>query len=31
MVIGFDVAMVSGTGRFALVYGFLDKVPAGLG
>lgn len=29
VVIGFDVAVVSGDGRLRAVYGFLDKVPAG--
>ncbi|WP_344592180.1 hypothetical protein [Actinomadura vinacea] len=30
MVVGFDVAVLTPDGRVAKVYGFLDKVPAGV-
>jgi hypothetical protein len=30
LVIGFDVAVLDGEGRIGAVYGFLDKVPAGV-
>ena len=30
LVVGFDVAVLDGDGRIRAVYGFLDKVPAGL-